>query len=122
MAPRVLRRPSAKARLRPRSRARPRRVSMLLVDTGVNEGGCNNVFIDCRSQGLITLDTSRIVTDTQSPLLGGRKAVYKVVVEPYSDERRSATGVSGIMVSAAYESWISRVGYRIMCSLTGFAG
>ena len=123
MAPRVLRRPSAKARLRPRSRARPRRVTMELVDTNVNEGGCNIVFLDCASMGLITLDTCRVQNHLSwSSLPGARKAVYKVVFEPFSEEQRSATGVSGIMISALPERLICQQEYRHMCSMTGFSG
>ena len=126
MAPRALRRPAAKARLRPRSRVRlrPRRITMELVDTKVNEGGRNNVFIDIASNGLITLDTIRVqnAITLWSNAPGRQWAVYDVVFEPFSEEQRSATGVSGIMISALPVRLMCEQEYRRLCAQTGFGG
>ena len=124
--PRAIRRPAAKACLRPRSRVRlrlrPRRVTMELVDTKVNEGGCNNVFIDCASNGLITLDTIRVqnAITLWSNAPGRQWAVYDVVFEPFSEEQRSATGVFGIMISALPVRLMCQQECRRICSMTGF--
>ena len=93
---------------------------MEVVDLNVNEGGCNNVFLDCASKGLITLETSRVQRSMDWLLAGPRKAVYKVVFQPYSEEQRSATGVSGMIVSAEYVRSISHLQYQRMCQQTGF--
>jgi hypothetical protein len=126
--PRALRRPAAKACLRPRSRVRPRlrprRVTMELVDSKVNEGGCNNVFIDMASHNLITLDTIRVhnAVSLWSNAPGRQWAVYDVVFEPFSEEQRSATGVSGIMISALPVRLMCEQEYRRLCAQTGFRG